>query len=52
MILVLGTGVVYGASPQIKDNNSIFQLSTLNSLSAGNFDGNWTIGELRSHGDT
>ncbi len=52
MILVLGTSAVYGASPQIKDNNSIFQLSTLNSLSAGNFDGNWTIGDLRSHGDT
>lgn len=52
MILVLGTTAVYGASQQIKDDNSIFQLSTLNSLSAGNFDGNWTIGELRSHGDT
>lgn len=52
MILVLGTGTVYGASSQVKDDNSIFQLSTLNSLSAGNFDGNWTIGELRSHGNT
>ena len=52
MILVLGTGTVYGTSSQIKDDNSIFQLSTLNSLSAGNFDGNWTIGELRSHGNT
>ena len=52
MILVLGTGTVYGASSQVKDDNYIFQLSTLNSLSAGNFDGNWTIGELKSHGDT
>ncbi|MEN6293224.1 MAG: acetolactate decarboxylase [Methanobacterium sp.] len=52
MILVLGTGAVYGASPQVTNDNSIFQVSTLNSLSAGNFDGNWTIGELRAHGDT
>lgn len=52
MILVLGAGAVYGASPQVTNDNSIFQVSTLNSLSAGNFDGNWTIGELRTHGDT
>ncbi|HEX3014216.1 MAG TPA: acetolactate decarboxylase [Methanobacterium sp.] len=50
--LVLGTSAVYGASPQVTNDNSIFQLSTLNSLSASNFDGNWTIGELRAHGDT
>ncbi|MCZ3365776.1 MULTISPECIES: acetolactate decarboxylase [Methanobacterium] len=52
MILVLGAGAVYGASPQVTNDNSIFQVSTLNSLSAGNFDGNWTIGALRTHGDT
>ncbi|OEC84556.1 alpha-acetolactate decarboxylase [Methanobacterium sp. A39] len=52
MILVLGTGAVYGAYPQIKSDTSIFQVSTLNSLSAGNFDGNWTLGELRTHGNT
>ena len=52
MILVLGTGTVYGVSLQVTNDNSIFQLSTLNSLSAGNFDGNWTIDDLRSHGDT
>lgn len=52
IILVLATGAVYGASPQVNDDNSIFQVSTLNSLSAGNFDGNWTTGELRAHGDT
>ena len=52
IILILGTGAVYSASPQVTNDNSIFQLSTLNSLSEGNFDGNWTTGELRTHGDT
>ena len=52
IIFTLGTGAVYGASPQITNDNFIFQLSTLNSLSAGNFDGNWTIGELRAQGNT
>ncbi|MEL7670749.1 acetolactate decarboxylase [Methanobacterium sp.] len=52
MILILGTGAVYGASLQVTNDNSIFQVSTLNSLSEGKFDGNWTTGELRSYGDT
>jgi acetolactate decarboxylase len=52
MILVLGTGAVYASPSTTTDNNDIFQVSTLNSLSAGNFDGNWTISELRAHGDT
>jgi acetolactate decarboxylase len=52
MILVLGTGAVYANPSTTTNDDTIFQVSTLNSLSAGNFDGNWTIGELRKHGNT
>lgn len=52
IVLILGTAVVYGSPSQATDDDTIFQISTLNSLSAGNFDGNWTTGELRAHGDT
>ena len=52
MILILGTGTVYGTNPIETNDNTIFQISTLNSLSAGNFDGNWTICEIKAHGDT
>lgn len=52
MILILGTGVVYASPSTTTNDNTIFQISTLNSLSAGNFDGNWTIGEVKTHGDT
>jgi acetolactate decarboxylase len=52
IILILGTAVVYACPSQTHDGNTIFQFSTLNSLSAGNYDGNLTIGELKTHGDT
>jgi acetolactate decarboxylase len=52
IVLVLGTAAVYANPSTTTNDDTIFQVSTLNSLSAGNFDGNWTIGELRSHGNT
>jgi acetolactate decarboxylase len=36
----------------LDNNNSLFQVSTMNSLSAGNFDGNISTGELKMHGNT
>lgn len=51
-LLVLGTAVFYGNPSQTINNDEIFQLSTLNSLSAGNYDGNMTVGELKTHGNT
>ena len=52
IVLILGTAVAYGNSSPTVNDDTIFQISTLNSLSAGNFDGNTTIGELRKHGNT
>lgn len=51
-LAILGTTIFYNNSPQTSDDNIIFQVSTLNSLSAGNFDGNFSISELKKHGDT
>ena len=52
MILILGTAAIYANPSPTNDYNTVFQVSTLNSLSEGNFDGNYTIGELKTHGDT
>jgi acetolactate decarboxylase len=52
IILILGTAAVYANPSQTNDDNTLFQISTLNSLSAGNFDGNETIGNLKKHGNT
>jgi acetolactate decarboxylase len=51
-LAVLGTAAAYDNHLLINSNDSLFQFSTLNSLSAGNFDGNYTSGELKTHGDT
>ncbi len=51
-LAILGTTIFYANPSTTTNDDTIFQVSTLNSLSAGNFDGNWTIGELKAHGDT
>ncbi|MGB9978630.1 acetolactate decarboxylase [Methanobacterium sp.] len=50
--LILGTATVYADPSQKTNYDTIFQVSTLNSLSAGNFSGNWTINEVKAHGNT
>jgi acetolactate decarboxylase len=51
-IIFLGTATTYDNPLLINNNDPLFQFSTLNSLSAGNFDGNFTTGELKTHGNT
>jgi acetolactate decarboxylase len=51
-LAIFGIAIFYNNPPSTNDNNTIFQVSTLNSLSAGNFDGNTSILELKEHGDT
>lgn len=52
LILFLGLTVSYSNSSINDTNNSLFQVSTMNSLSAGNFDGILSAGELKKYGDT
>lgn len=65
IIIILGAAVFNNSSSKSGDSTvhltavdalnyegNIFQLSTLNSLSAGNFDGNFSAGELKKYGNT
>lgn len=42
----------YSDKEHIYSDNEVFQVSTLNSLSVGNFDGNFNAGELKKYGNT
>jgi acetolactate decarboxylase len=48
---ILGVSLFYGNTINIDTSNPLFQVSTLNSLSAGNFDGNFSAGELKKYGN-
>ncbi|MGB9936372.1 MAG: acetolactate decarboxylase [Methanobacterium sp.] len=52
IILISGIAIFYNAPYNIENNNTLFQVSTLNSLSSGNFDGNFSISELKKYGNT
>ena len=52
LILFLGIMVPYSNSSSIDDNSSLFQVSTLNYLSEGNFGSNFSVGELKKYGNT
>jgi acetolactate decarboxylase len=42
---------IFGCSPQSTDRDTIYQVSTINALLDGMYDGQITYGELKKHGD-
>lgn len=52
LIFILSTAAYYDNSANLNQGNSLFQVSTLNSLSEGNYDGKISSGNLKYYGDT
>ncbi|WP_414470044.1 acetolactate decarboxylase [Methanobacterium sp. ACI-7] len=52
LALVLGITLSYSTPQHIDENHTLFQVSTLSLLSVGNFDGNFSVLELKKYGDT
>ena len=52
MIFILSTAAYYDNSANLSYSNSLFQVSTLNSLSEGNYDEKISSGDLKRYGDT
>ncbi|MGF7117318.1 acetolactate decarboxylase [Methanobacterium oryzae] len=52
IIFILSISVYYDSSANLNDNNPLYQVSTLNSLSEGNYDEKISSGNLKYYGDT
>lgn len=52
LILVLGITPFLSTLNSLDNNNTLYQISTINYLSSGNFDGKFSTSSLKEYGDT
>lgn len=51
VIALIVTGCAHAPSRSLGANDTVFQVSTINALMLGLYDGAYTVGDLRRHGD-
>jgi len=52
LIVVVSAALLFGCAGIDRSNDTIFQISTIDALSAGGYDAQITVGEMLRHGDT